>query len=118
MSKYKITDSLGKGGFGVVFAAVNRATGKKVAIKMIEMRKESYFLKKVVREIIILRKLSEMKDNVFSNKLLDIIIPEGVVNEKQQANYVNGKIEKKEVLKLEKLTHIFLVLEKSDRDLK
>ena len=61
--KYKVTEVLGNGGFGFVFAAKNRQSGEKVAIKMIQIDTErdgSYFLRKLLREIVILRKLSEM----------------------------------------------------------
>ena len=75
---------------------------------MIEVRQDSYYIRKLLREIIILRKLSEMEDNVFTNKLLDVILPTGVQNEiESQGTFQNSNF-----------THVFLVLEKSDRDLK
>jgi hypothetical protein len=33
----------------------------------------------LLREIMILRKLSEMEDNIFTTKLYDVILPDGVV---------------------------------------
>ena len=97
--KYKVTEVLGNGGFGFVFAAKNRQSGEKVAIKMIKIDTErdgSYFLRKLLREIVILRKLSEMKDNVFTNKLLEIILPPDVSIESEVINQITGKIEKVE----------------------
>ena len=108
VKQYKIKGKLGAGGFGIVFDAKDRLTGQKVAIKMIEVRQDSYYIRKLLREIIILRKLSEMEDNVFTNKLLDVILPTGVQNEiESQGTFQNSNF-----------THVFLVLEKSDRDLK
>jgi serine/threonine protein kinase len=52
---------------------------------------------------LILRKLSEDINNIFTTKLLDLIIPEGVIN--------------KDDFDLSKLDHIFLVLEKGEKDL-
>jgi serine/threonine protein kinase len=49
-----------------------------------------------------------MEDNVFTNKLLDIILPDGVLNE----TGTDSKIKKSN------FKHVFLVLEKSERDLK
>lgn len=61
-----------------------------VAIKLIQnIDKSSYTTRKVLREIIILRKLSEMEENLFTIKLLDVIIP--LVEEKD-----SSQIEKKE----------------------
>jgi serine/threonine protein kinase len=67
---------LGKGSFGTVLKARNRNTGLKVAIKLIKnIDKSPYSLRKLIREIILLRKLSEIEDNNFTIKLVDIIIP-------------------------------------------
>jgi len=47
-----------------------------VAIKLIEHPFDNYYSAlQLSREIKILRKLSEMKNNIFTPKLLDIIIP-------------------------------------------
>mgnify|MGYP001150325504 CR=1 FL=1 len=47
-----------------------------VAIKLIgDIENSSYSVRKVLREIIILRKLSEIEGNIFTVKLLDVIIP-------------------------------------------
>ena len=74
---YKLLEELGKGSFGTVVKAKNRETGQKVAIKLMrDISKSSYSLRKLLREIIILRKLSEIENNIFTTKLLDIIIPD------------------------------------------
>jgi len=47
-----------------------------VAIKLIrDIFLNSYESRKVLREIMIMRQLTEMEDNVFSPRLLDILIP-------------------------------------------
>ena len=56
-----------------------------------------------MREILLLRKLSEDTDNIFTTNLLDLIIPEAVLN--------------KDHYDLSKLDHIFLVLEMGEKDL-
>ena len=51
-------------------------TGQFVAIKLIrDIFLNSYESRKVLREIMIMRQLTEMEDNVFSPRLLDIMIP-------------------------------------------
>ena len=59
-----------------------------------------------------------MNDNVFTNKLLEVILPPDVVKPKQSINQIKGKAVKFESLNLHNMTHVFLILEKSDRDLK
>ena len=67
---------LGTGAFGEVVLAKNRETGDKVAIKLItDVSKTPYGARKVLREIVLLRKLSECPNNIFTVKLLDVIIP-------------------------------------------
>ena len=66
--------------------AKNRETGDKVAIKLItDVSKTVYGARKVLREIVLLRKLSECPNNIFTVKLLDIVIPpmkdDGIENE-------------------------------------
>ena len=47
-----------------------------MAIKMIQnIFSDIYQCKKVLREIEIMRKLTKMKENIFTTKLVDIIIP-------------------------------------------
>ena len=56
--------------------AKNRETGDKVAIKLItDVSKTPYGARKVLREIVLLRKLSECPNNIFTVKLLDIVLP-------------------------------------------
>ena len=53
----------------------------------------------------ILRKLSEDEQNIFTTTLLDIVMPEGVIDNE------------KSLYDLNKLDHIFLVMELGERDL-
>ena len=62
-----MTQILGKGTFGTVVKAVNRKNGQLVAIKLIDdLSSSSYAARKVLREVKILRKLSEIEENVFT----------------------------------------------------
>lgn len=67
---------MGAGTFGQVVKARDLKTGQAVAIKLIRnVFRNSYESRKVLREIMILRQLTEMQDNVFTPRLLDILIP-------------------------------------------
>ena len=67
----------GQGSFGQVVKATMRSTNKTVAIKYIADAFESiYTAKRVYREIAILLRLSSMENNIFTAKLIDVIIPE------------------------------------------
>jgi serine/threonine protein kinase len=71
-----LLEELGRGSFGIVMKAKDRNTGKKVAIKLINhIDKSVYSLRKLIREIVLLRELSAIEENVFTIKLLDLIIP-------------------------------------------
>jgi serine/threonine protein kinase len=81
---YTIKDVIGKGAFGTVVKAVSLKTGQTVAIKlMTNIQKDAYILRKVLRELIILRKLSEIKDNIFTTKVIDVIVPEACFKRKR-----------------------------------
>ena len=67
----------GQGSFGQVVKATMKSKNKTVAIKYIEDAFDSiHTAKRVYREIAILRRLSTMENNIFTCKLLDVIIPE------------------------------------------
>ena len=75
--KYKIIEILGKGAYGTVVKAIDRKSERLVAIKLINgLSASSYDARKVLREVKILRKLSEIQENVFTVNLLDIILPQ------------------------------------------
>ena len=42
---------------------------------MDNIQKDAFLLRKVLRELIILRKLFEMNGNLFTTKIIDIILP-------------------------------------------
>ena len=59
-----------------MYKAQNLETKEWVAIKWIQnIFKNQYEAKKVIREISILRKLSEIEDNIFTPYVRDMIIP-------------------------------------------
>lgn len=74
---YKLIEIIGQGSFGTVVKAQTRVNRKYVAIKLIEgITKTSYTARKVLREVYILTQLSLKESNIFTSKLLDLIIPE------------------------------------------
>jgi serine/threonine protein kinase len=93
---------MGEGSFGQVVKAKDLMTGKPVAIKLIRnVFQNSYESRKVLREIMLQRQLTEMPDNVFTPRLLDILIP----------------TKKTETPGGEKFNDIFLVMECVDMNL-
>lgn len=61
--------------------AIKYSTGEKVAIKLIKNLSpySSSNVRFALREIILLRKLSQIEDNVFTTKLIDIILPKNII---------------------------------------
>jgi hypothetical protein len=59
--------------------------------------KDVYSARKVLRELIILRKLSEMDQNLYTTKILDVIMPENAVEvtseEKMMSNLIKVEYE-------------------------
>lgn len=77
-SKYKLLSIIGFGTFGQVVEAQNKSTNEIVAIKLISniFRNELY-LKKVISEVQTLRQLTQISGNIFTTKLLDVIMSGG-----------------------------------------
>ena len=75
-TEYKIKQIIGEGSYGQVVKARHRETKQIVAIKKIDcdfgMASELQYL---ASEVTIMRQLTEMDDNIFTPKLLDVIIP-------------------------------------------
>lgn len=68
---------IGSGAYGVVMMAENKATKQQVAIKLVkDCFRHSICARKIYREIKILRKLTRLPQNIFTTKLIDIIVPE------------------------------------------
>lgn len=68
------------------------------------------------REILNLRKLSSCEKNIFTNKLLEIILPEALEKALDQDTNIksnDGNIN----LNINEFTHLFLVLEYAQSDL-
>ena len=76
-NEYLIVSRLGKGCYGEVAEAIHMASGRNVAIKLITgVFSDIYELKKVIREIEILRNFSLMPNGQqFVTKLHDVITP-------------------------------------------
>ena len=103
--RYKPQGFLGKGSYGQVVRALDSKTGDLVAIKCIDFDSQNkYHLRCVKREILILRKLSTEQNNIFTNKLLDIILPENLHHQAEQMDN-DMKID------LSQFNHVFLVVE-------
>ena len=65
----------GEGSFGKVYKARDKMTNQVVAIKHIEnIFKHNYHAKKVARELALMIQLAN-EENIFSAKLLDVVIP-------------------------------------------
>ena len=50
------------------------------------IKQDNYMIRKVLRELIILRKLSELECNIFTTKVFDVIFPPGIVQENMSAD--------------------------------
>ena len=90
---------MGKGSFGEVVKARHNRTGTVCAIKLLKnLFKDEYASKKIYTECAVLRLLSSMRNNVFTSKILDLVVPD--FSRGDQFNY------------------IFIVMESSASDLK
>jgi len=105
---YSVKKCLGKGSFGEVRKAQCLKTKRDVAIKYVKLSGSHYHLRQVIREITILRKLTEGNDNIFTTKILDVILPPGV--EKQSEN-------DEQEYDLKNFTHVFLVMDLGEASL-
>ena len=73
---YKIIGSVGSGRYGKVIKAKCKETGKNVAIKLIEDIFEDFDQPRhVIRELQILHELTQMPNNIFTVKIVDVILP-------------------------------------------
>jgi len=75
-SRYSIEELIGMGSHGHVVRAVNRETGRQVAIKYIwNVFSGNYPAKKAIREIAILRHMRDMEGSKFVCHLHEVIAP-------------------------------------------
>lgn len=75
LGDYKILNKRGEGTYGYVIKAIHKKSNAKVALKIITIVDNNpMLLQSVLREIQIMRQLSEMKENRHTTKLLDLIV--------------------------------------------
>lgn len=55
--KYILTDKLGEGSFGSVFKCIHKESNKEYAIKKVDLKKDPVSLKRILREILLLKYL-------------------------------------------------------------
>lgn len=76
LKQYKFIKLLGVGSYGEVVQAKHRASGTIVAIKLLkDIFRSVYESKKVIREVQILRQMTQMPGNQYTTKLYDLITP-------------------------------------------
>ena len=90
--------------------------------------KDEYSARKILREIKILRKLSRIPNNLFTTKLIDVVLPEGVMvhsDKKEETKKVaSAKGDdspsnlNEAVVDVGKFTHLFMVIELHQSDMK
>ena len=86
---YKILGHIGLGSYGHVVKAIHRQSKKVVAIKLMKnVFKNEYDSKRIVSEIQILRKLSTIKENIYTVKLLDVITSDFDTNDDDKIDFI------------------------------
>jgi hypothetical protein len=66
----------------VVIKAKHRITKENVAIKLIDnLSSCPYTAKKVLREVLLMRKFAEIPHNCFTVKLIDVILPKDIARQ-------------------------------------
>ena len=124
VGQYMLGKTIGEGTFGQVVKAKNRLNNEVVAIKCINDNFEQpYACRKLLREIKIMRKLSKIENNIFTPKLIDVIIPtEALLEGDSTKSSQSGSFKIDDLEKINKTqfvkTHLFLVKEFVDNDMK
>lgn len=79
IGKYKIIECIGFGTYGKVFSAINTDDEGEVAVKKIESLSDEVDIKRVLREILILK--GSKHDNIIA--LLDVMLVEKCLNKQR-----------------------------------
>ena len=81
---YHIVKLLGQGSYGKVMKCIGKKDDKEYAIKlMTNVFEDIHHLKQLVREIHIMRKLSKNPNNIYTTKLHDVIVTNGLDEDKK-----------------------------------
>ena len=84
---YKMKKLIGKGSYGGVYKVKCQKSGIYYALKVFNYPfKSGYLARQTYREIKIMRYLSEMKENIFIPKLVEIILPSLTLHAINQSN--------------------------------
>lgn len=70
-------------------------------------------LRKVLREVSLLRKLTEINNNIYTTQVKAVMLPQ-----KCYMDSPEGSDEKKQIINVDELTHLFIVMDLSDFSLK
>lgn len=119
--KYIVLNKLGKGSYGTVYKGKCKASGRFVALKILENTcKSEYDTIKLVREIQLMRRLNRVS-TTFVTELIDIITPQlstnGIDSKNTDSTVGSGSNENTPLIQDDDALNLCLVLDFIDTDL-